>query len=315
MENNSAELARSITRESSKQSYFTACFLADKALVDDCLKAYAYFRWADDVVDEHSSSRKDRLAFIERQKNIIADLYRQQQVDGLTQEEQLIADLIHSDRRENSGLKSFIHNFFAIIEFDAQRKGRTISQDELTWYATRLGIAVTDAIQYFVCNEHVYPDSELRYYAATAAHITHMLRDMRSDISEGYVNIPGEYINENKLDLEHANSPAFRAWVRNRVALARSYFSKGKLYLDQLTVLRCKIAGYWYCARFETILDIIERDNYVLRTDYDQRRRFPNWLKIVRLAIAVTFKHFVSNCQKKITVCRSSEEYQHKEAV
>jgi phytoene/squalene synthetase len=309
MVNDSEQLARSITRDSSKQSYFTACFLADRELVNDCLKAYAYFRWADDVVDEQSSSLEDRIAFIKRQKEIIADLYRRKQVDGLTPEEQLVADLIHSDKRENSGLKSFIHNFFAIIEFDAGRRGRLITQEELTWYATRLGIAVTDAIQYFVCNTYAYPDSKNRYFAATAAHITHMLRDMRSDISEGYINIPVEYIRETDLDLTDINSPAFRSWVRNRVEQARDYMSRGKRYLDQLMVLRCKIAGYWYCARFETILDIIERDNYVLRTDYNQRRKFSNWVMIAWLAISVTIRHVFSNSLKKTTVCKCSEDF------
>jgi len=306
--NDSEQLARSITRNSSKQSYFTACFLADKELVNDCLKAYAYFRWADDVVDQQSSSREDRIAFIKRQKEIIADLYRRKQVGGLTPEEQLVADLINSDNSENSGLKSFIHNFFAIIEFDAERRGRLISQEELTWYATRLGIAVTDAIQYFVCNTYAYPDSNNRYFAATAAHITHMLRDMRSDISEGYINIPVEYIHETELDLKDVNNPVFRAWVRNRVEQARDYFSRGKRYLDQLMVLRCKIAGYWYCARFETILEIIERDDYILRTDYNQRRRFSNWLKIAWLAVSVTIRHIFSNNLKKTAVCKCSED-------
>jgi phytoene/squalene synthetase len=307
--NDSEQLARSITRNSSKQSYFTACFLADKELVNDCLKAYAYFRWADDVVDQQSNSREDRIAFIKRQKEIIADLYRRKQVGGLTPEEQLVAELINSDKSENGGLKSFIHNFFAIIEFDAARRGRLISQEELTWYATRLGIAVTDAIQYFVCNTYTYPDSKNRYFAATAAHITHMLRDMRSDLSEGYINIPIEYIHETELDLKDVNSPEFRAWVRNRVEQARDYFSRGKQYLDQLTVLRCKIAGYWYCARFEIILEIIERDNYVLRTDYNQRRRFSNWFKIAWLAVSVTIRHVFSNSLKKATVCKCSEDF------
>jgi len=307
--NDSEQLARSITRSSSKQSYFTACFLADKELVNDCLKAYAYFRWADDVVDQQTSSREDRIAFIKRQKEIIAALYRREQVEGLTPQEQLVADLIHSDTRENSGLKSFIHNFFAIIEFDAERRGRLIYQEELTWYAARLGIAVTDAIQYFVCNTYIYPDSKNRYFSATAAHITHMLRDMRSDISEGYINIPVEYIHDTDLDLKDVNSPAFRNWVRNRVAQARDYFSIGKQYLDQLSVLRCKIAGYWYCARFESILDIIERDNYVLRKDYIQRRRFSNWLKIAWLAVSVTIRHVFSNSLKKTAVCKCSEDF------
>ena len=310
-----AQLARSITRKSSKQSYYTACFLADKSLADDCLKAYAYFRWADDVVDEFSSSQPERMAFVARQKQLIADLYGMRPVDGLSPEEAMIADLIRNDKREKSGLKSFIHNFFAIIEFDAQRKGRTISEEELKWYATRLGIAVTDAIQYFVCNEHAYPDAENRYLAATAAHITHMLRDMRFDISEGYINIPTEYIGDHDLNLEDVSDPAFRAWVRDRVELAREYFSKGKQYLDQLMVLRCKIAGYWYCARFETILNIIERDDYVLRADYGQRRSFFNWLRIAGLAIRVTIRHALSNIHRRSEVCTCGKDFRQREVL
>jgi hypothetical protein len=40
--------------------------LADRALVDDCLRAYAYFRWADDAVDIALQSEKERTDFITR---------------------------------------------------------------------------------------------------------------------------------------------------------------------------------------------------------------------------------------------------------
>ena len=62
----SAALARSITWKSSKQSYFTTVLLADRALVDDCLRAYAYYRWADDAVDIALQSEKERTDFITR---------------------------------------------------------------------------------------------------------------------------------------------------------------------------------------------------------------------------------------------------------
>ncbi len=51
MTNTTARLARRITWASSKQSYLTARLLADRDLADDCLRAYAYFRWADDRID------------------------------------------------------------------------------------------------------------------------------------------------------------------------------------------------------------------------------------------------------------------------
>jgi hypothetical protein len=50
--------------------------------------------------------------------------------------------------------------------------------------------------------------------------------------------------------------------------LARRYFKTGQDYLAQVPNLRCRLAGYLYMARFETVLDAIERDGYQLRPAY-----------------------------------------------
>jgi phytoene/squalene synthetase len=287
----SATLARSITWASSKQTYYTARLMVDKDLVNDWYRAYAYFRWADDIIDISSQSSDERISFIRRQGKLIDRLYRDERPDGLTPEEEMIADLISRDRGENSGLQSFIRSFLAVIEFDAYRKGRLISQSELTWYSNCLGKSVTDGIQYFIGNGHPYPVTEDRYMAATAAHIAHMLRDMVLDIADGYINIPREYLEAHTISPEDVDSPPFQAWVRERVEQARRYFREGTRYLDELDVLRCKIAAYWYCARFEDVLDTIEREGYVLRAAYDERHRLSAWLKMAWLAVSVALQH------------------------
>jgi DHA3 family macrolide efflux protein-like MFS transporter len=43
--------------------------------------------------------------------------------DDITREEEITADLISCDRKENGGLESFVRNMFAVVEFDAYRKG------------------------------------------------------------------------------------------------------------------------------------------------------------------------------------------------
>jgi phytoene/squalene synthetase len=292
MAETTAALARSITRASSKQSYLTARLLVDRDLVDDCFRGYGYFRWADDVVDESSRSNEDPISFVRRQRELIDRLYRNERPNDLTPEEEIIADLISHDRGENSGLKSFILNFLAIIEFDAHRVGRLITQKELTWYSNHLGKAVTDAIQYFIGNGHPYPTADSHYLAATAAHMTHMLRDMVEDTAEGYINIPREYLEAHGVSPEDVDSPPFRAWVRERVEQARQYLRDGKYYIDQLGVLRCKIAAYWYCARFEGVLNTIERDGYLLRARYNDRNKLSTWLKMAWLAVSVSLRHF-----------------------
>ena len=66
-----AALARAITWAGSKQTYCTARLMVDKDLVDDFFRAYAYFRWADDVVDAPCGSDEERVAFMARQRELI----------------------------------------------------------------------------------------------------------------------------------------------------------------------------------------------------------------------------------------------------
>ncbi len=289
-----ASLAHAILRVGSKQSYFTARLMVDKNLVNDFCRAYAYFRWADDVIDVFSSSDDERISFIERQKRLVDSFYRKERPGDLVPEEKIAADLISHDKGENSGLQSFIRNMLAIIEFDANRKGRLISQQELTWYTNRLGKSVIDGIQYFIGNGHPYPTTDNRSLAAIAAHIAHLLRDMVRDTADGFINIPREYLESNGISPEDIDHPKFLAWVKDRVQLARQYFRLGKLYINQLEVLRCRIVGLWYCARFESVLDTIERDGYLLRAKYNEKRKLSTWLRIVWLFPSVSFQHIFS---------------------
>jgi len=303
MKNRSAVLARMITRASSKQTYYTARLMVDQNLESDCYRAYSYFRWVDDMVDDDCQTKTDRLAFIRRQKNLFERLYRIETCADMTPEEEILADLIRNDRGKCYRLRSYIRNFLAIIEFDAERKGRMITQGELDWYASTLGKAVTDGIQYFVCNGFPYPESENRYLAATGAHIAHMLRDMAEDFQTGYFNIPGEKIEFDQNGVLRFDSPSMRVWVKARVQLARQYFAKGKQYLDELPVLRCRIVGHWYCARFGYLLDTFEHDGYVLHSSYKKPNILITWLKFAGIALVQTWQHALHHKQNGSGLC------------
>jgi phytoene/squalene synthetase len=293
----SAKLARSITWGSSKQSYLTARLLADRDLADDCLRAYAYFRWADDRIDICISGKDECAAFVERQKALIDRLYRGERPEQLLPEEAMLADLIAHDRTPDSGLRAFIRNFMSVIEFDAYRRGRIASQHELAAYTTCLATAVMDGIQYFIGNGLSYPRTQDRILAVTGAHITHMLRDMFEDRSLGLINIPAEELEAHGIDMKDLSSEQFRLWVREQVELARACFQAGKTYIDSLEILRCKLAGVWYCARFECVLNAIERDGYRLRAEYPERHGLKVWLEMACLGVLITWKHFARRIQ------------------
>jgi len=287
-----ATLAQSITRTGSKQTYYTGRLMVDRDLVSDFYRAYAYFRWIDDMIDASFLSSGERIDFIKRQRDFIDRLYDHDRPNDLTLEEEILADLIYHDKEENSGLQSFIRNMFAIIEFDTYRKDRLIRENELTWYTNCLAKSVTNGLQYFVGNGHPIPTSDTRYSAALGAHITHLLRDMIQDIQDGFINIPKEYLEAHNIHPNDVSAAPYKDWVRKRVEQAREYFLEGKQYLDGLGVLRTKIVGYWYCARFESVLDAIERDRYILHSNYNEQRKISTWFKIAWLGVYITLRHY-----------------------
>ena len=286
-------LARSITWKGSKQTYLIAILLVDKSLKDDFCRAYAYFRWADDIIDIYSKTDEERKLFINKQKELINDLYKGKKTENLLDEEQILADLITNDKSEDSGLQSFIRNMFAIIEFDTLRKGKIVTKTELENYYNCLAKSVIDGLLYFVGNKHKYAKTDNRYDAALVAHKTHLLRDMHEDVNDGFINIPEEYLKSKEIDYHDFNNTDFKNWVVEEVNECKQLFISGKKYINNLPVLRCKIVGHWYCLRFESVLSTIVKDKYVLRSKYNERKKISTWFKILGVTIKVIFKHFL----------------------
>jgi phytoene/squalene synthetase len=273
--NSSRSLAADITRTASAQTYYTIRFLVDRELVPDAYRAYAYFRWVDDILDAGTGSQADKFAFLERQQSLLEACYRMQAPVDLDEHEQLLADLIANDGENNSGLQSYLRNMMAVMAFDVKRRGRLITQAELAEYSRLLATAVTEALHYFIGHDCPPPCSEKRYRAVQGAHVVHMLRDALGDTSFGYINIPAEYLQAQDLSVQDTDQRAYREWVRARVKLARAYFNAGRDYLTQVKNLRCRLAGFAYMARFEWMLRTIERDGYRLRSAYPERKSLP----------------------------------------
>jgi phytoene/squalene synthetase len=269
----SQSLAAQITQAASKQTYYTVRYLVDRPRVPDAYRAYAYFRWVDDYLDQEAITRPQRQAFVRRQQALVERCYRGEPLPPLANEERMLVDLIDKDFQKNSGLQAYIRNMMAVMAFDAERRGRLISQAELVDYSRWLATAVTEALHYFIGHDQPSPRGEARYLAATAAHIVHMLRDTAEDVEAGYYNIPSEFLAAHGISAWDVESAPYRAWVRGRVQLARSYFAAGRGHLAQVKNLRCRLAGYAYIARFEGVLGAIEAEDYRLRPDYAEYKR------------------------------------------
>jgi len=278
--------ASAITKAASKQTYYTIRFLVDRERVEDAYRAYGYFRWVDDTLDAGTISSPERSAFLERQKSLLEKCYLGETPRDVNIQENMLVELIQHDQEKNSGLQLYLRNMMQVMDFDVKRRGRLISQVELNEYTRWLATAVMEAIHYFIGHDDFAPHDERRYLAVSAAHITHMLRDTFDDAPLGYYNTPREVLEENHIRSQDVQSDAYRAWVMSRVQLAREYFRAGKEYFAQVENLRCRLACYAYIARFEWLLDTIEREGYCLRPQYTERKSVRTGLRISWLTLS-----------------------------
>jgi len=202
----------------------------------------------------------------------------------------MLIDLIQRDHEKDSGLQSYLRNMMQVMDFDASRRGRLISQVELNKYTRWLATAVTDNLHHFIGQGDFAPRDETRFLAVSAAHITHMLRDTYDDLQTGYYNIPREVLEANHIGVQEVRSDAYRNWVKSRVQLAREYFNAGKVYFARVQNLRCRLACYAYIARFEWLLDTIEREGYLLRPQYNERKSAGTGLRMGWLTLSSMFR-------------------------
>jgi phytoene/squalene synthetase len=143
-----------------------------------------------------------------------------------------------------------------------------------------------ECIHYFIGHDDFAPHDEKRYLAVSAAHMTHMLRDTFDDLHAGYYNIPREVLEENHIEPKDVNNDAYRIWVKSRVQLARKYFQSGKDYFARVQNVRCRLACFAYIARFEWLLDTIEREDYCLRPQYTERKTATTGLRMSWLTLS-----------------------------
>ncbi|HET9911448.1 MAG TPA: squalene/phytoene synthase family protein [Anaerolineales bacterium] len=287
-----ATVASAITKAASKQTYYTIRFLVDRDRVDDAYRAYGYFRWVDDILDSGSGAMlsevkaAERRAFLERQESLLGACYRDRTACDVNTQEKMLVELVHQDHEKNSGLRLYLTNMMQVMNFDVKRRGQLISQMELNEYTRWLATAVMECIHYFIGHDDYTPHDETRYLAVSAAHISHMLRDTFDDARIGYYNIPREILEENHIGPQDVSSDVYRAWVKERVWLAREYFEAGKGYFARVQNARCRLACFAYIARFEWLLDTIEREGYCLRPRYEERKRAGAGLRMSWLTLA-----------------------------
>src|SRR5690349_21755671 len=101
--------AAAITKAASQQAYYTIRFLVDRERVDDAYRAYAYFRWVDDVLDAETGSgpvpsdveSSARAVFLERQTSLLDTCLRGAVPGDANIEEQMLVELVQANHDTN----------------------------------------------------------------------------------------------------------------------------------------------------------------------------------------------------------------------
>jgi phytoene/squalene synthetase len=281
--------AARVTRRASMQSYLTIRALADRAYRRDAFALYAYFRWLDDEIDEHLGTAAGRVALVARERLLLeAAADGPKPGETVAPPERLLVGLLRgpdgTPRADAAGARLSVASMLDVMAFDAARRGRPVTGTELDGYTHTLAVAVTEALHHCIGHGAGSPHDASRYVAVTGAHVAHMLRDLRADAVAGYLNVPAEVLVAGASP-DHPDSAALRAWVRDRVELARACFASGRASLTRLDSGRCRLAGHAYIARFEWVLDAIERDGYRLRECYSERSSLRGGLAIGSAAV------------------------------
>jgi Squalene/phytoene synthase len=281
-------LAAAITKVASKQTYYTIRFLVDRPLVDDAFRAYAYFRWIDDVLDEVTptestsgeTERHVRLRFLDRQKALLEACLSGEGPVNVDPHEAMLVELLRHADRSDPRLVAYLRHMMLVEEFDVGRRGRLVTRQELDDYTRWLAVAVAEAMQYFIGNRAAAPHDDTRYLAVSGAHIVHMLRDTYADVRAGYFNVPREVLEASSIGPADVRCDAYRAWVRERVRLARANFDAGQAYFARVQSRRHRLAGIAYMARFEWLIEALERNGFTLQAEYAEQRSLATGLRM-----------------------------------
>jgi hypothetical protein len=129
--------AAGLTRRGSLHTYLVIRCMVDRDLVRDGFRAYAYFRWLDDVLDLQLGERQQRAAMVKEQAELARRAFAGDFPRPACAEEQLLQDLIRGHRSGHPGLTSYVNCMMQVMAFDAGRRGRLVGAAELEEY-TRL---------------------------------------------------------------------------------------------------------------------------------------------------------------------------------
>lgn len=265
-------IAKAITKKSNLTTYWLVNVFGDRSAKDYSFLIYAYFRWVDDFIDSPDRSYEEKMRFIQRQNQLLTDLYagNGNEPASLRLEEKFALHFAYFDSQINNSLKEDILRFFAVLERDVLRGGAPKTILEAYRLMRLESIAYMNLVRYFITGQRCEAEDPEEYYAGIGCKIVHLLRDFAEDLDQGRANISEEEKELYGVDLGRINDSNFREWVKAKARLADECLRKGVNALHRSESFKYKLASLLYCARYQEILGKIKSNNYCLASRYDR---------------------------------------------
>ncbi len=214
---------------------------------------YAYFRWADDIVDAPGRDPDRVRAFAASQRSLREGLLRGEP-GGESKAERCLALALDSSTDE--GLRVAVSTMAEALEFDAGRAKEALTPLELQAQIRRVGDAYTQALLHATEVEGPVPDEV--FQLARAATATHHLRDLLLDQQLGYHNLPREHAQAHGLPTHGFTAEQLGGYFHARAELIRPLFARGLAALDPLP-LRARLLLRLFAWRYARVLDGLVR--------------------------------------------------------
>lgn len=197
-------------------------------------RVYAYFRWADDVVDAPGRDPAAVARFVVSQRALLAGA----RASSDRAEHALAAAL---DGPLGPRLRPAVDRMWAALAFDAARGPAPLPAADLDAQVARVGDAYLHAL--WVCSgaDGAPPAGVLAL--ARAATLVHVLRDLEVDRALGYVNTPPE-----------VGPEALAEWVAARSDEAAALFAAGIAALPSVRPWRTRWLLAVYAWRYRRVL-------------------------------------------------------------
>jgi len=195
-----------------------------------CL-VYAYFRWADDVVDAPHRVPVVIQAFVASQEQLIRG---ERPAVGLPEHALALA------LRESGGeIGPLVGRMWEALDFDAHRGPGPVPAEQIDAQIHRIGDAYLEAL--WRCSGAPGPVPTGVLPLSRAATAAHMVRDLFLDLELGYCNLPAEDLDRLGLDPADLDPASVAPWVLDRCRHIEAWFDEGEAALSRIRKRRARL--------------------------------------------------------------------------